>query len=152
VFFLTGTDEHGEKVQKSAAKQGLAPRDLADRVVTRFEGLSPALDITNDDFIRTTEPRHYASVQELFRRSLANGDIYLGEYEGWYCTPCESYWTDLQLLDGNCPECRRAVEKRKEPSFFFRLSKFQKPLLEYYGRNPGFIRPASRRNELVAFV
>jgi methionyl-tRNA synthetase len=152
VFFLTGTDEHGEKVQKSAVKQGLAPRDLADRVVTRFQGLSPALDITNDDFIRTTEPRHYASVQELFRRSLANGDIYLGEYEGWYCTPCESYWTDLQLLDGNCPECRRAVEKRKEPSFFFRLSKFQKPLLEYYGRNPGFIRPASRRNEVVAFV
>ncbi len=152
VFFLTGTDEHGEKVQKSAVKQGLAPRDLADRVVTRFQGLSHALDITNDDFIRTTEPRHYASVQELFRRSLANGDIYLGEYEGWYCTPCESYWTDLQLVDGNCPECRRAVEKRKEPSFFFRLSKFQKPLLEYYGRNPGFIRPASRRNEVVAFV
>lgn len=152
VFFLTGTDEHGEKVQKSAVKQGLAPRDLADRVVTRFQGLSPALDITNDDFIRTTEPRHYASVQELFRRSLGNGDIYLGEYEGWYCTPCESYWTDLQLLEGNCPECRRAVEKRKEPSFFFRLSKFQKPLLEYYGRNPGFIRPASRRNEVVAFV
>ena len=152
VFFLTGTDEHGEKVQKSAVKQGLAPRDLADRVVTRFQGLSPALDITNDDFIRTTEPRHYASVQELFRKSLANGDIYLGEYEGWYCTPCESYWTDLQLLEGNCPECRREVEKRKEPSFFFRLSKFQKPLLEYYARNPGFIRPASRRNEVVAFV
>lgn len=152
VFFLTGTDEHGEKVQKSAVRQGLAPRELAGRVVTRFQGLSPALNITNDDFIRTTEPRHYSSVQELFRRSLRNGDIYLGEYEGWYCTPCESYWTDLQLLEGKCPECRRDVEKRKEPSFFFRLSKFQKPLLDYYGRNPGFIRPASRRNEVVAFV
>ena len=152
VFFLTGTDEHGEKVQKSAALQGLTPRELADRVVTRFEGLTPALDITNDDFIRTSEPRHYASVQALFRKSLANGDIYLGEYEGWYCTPDESYWTDLQLVDGKCPECRRPVEKRKEPSYFFRLSKFRKPLLEYYERNPKYIRPESRRNEVVAFV
>ncbi len=152
VFFLTGTDEHGEKVQKSAALQGLTPRELADRVVTRFQGLTPALDITNDDFIRTSEPRHYASVQALFRKSLANGDIYLGEYEGWYCTPDESYWTDLQLVDGKCPECRRPVEKRKEPSYFFRLSKFRKPLLEYYERNPKFIRPESRRNEVVAFV
>jgi len=152
VFFLTGTDEHGEKVQKSAALQGLSPRELADRVVTRFQGLTPALDITNDDFIRTSEPRHYASVQALFRKSLANGDIYLGEYVGWYCTPCESYWTDLQLVDGKCPECRRPVEKRKEPSYFFRLSKFQKPLLDYYERNPKFIRPESRRNEVVSFV
>ncbi len=152
VFFLTGTDEHGEKVQKSAALQDVTPRELADRVVTRFQGLSPALDITNDDFIRTSEPRHYASVQALFRKSLANGDIYLGEYEGWYCTPCESYWTDLQLADGKCPDCRRDVEKRKEPSYFFRLSKFQKPLLDYYERNPKFIRPESRRNEVVSFV
>jgi methionyl-tRNA synthetase len=152
VFFLTGTDEHGEKVQKSAFQQGLAPRELADRVVTRFQGLTPALEITNDDFIRTTEPRHYASVQDLFRRSLDNGDIYLGEYEGWYCTPCESYWTDLQLAEGKCPTCGRDVEKRKEPSFFFRLSKYRKPLLEYYERNPKFIRPESRRNEVIAFV
>ncbi len=152
VFFLTGTDEHGEKVQKSAALQGLSPRELADRVVARFQGLTPALDITNDDFIRTSQPRHYASVQALFRKSLANGDIYLGEYEGWYCTPCESYWTDLQLADGKCPDCGRAVEKRKEPSYFFRLSKYQKPLLDYYGKNPKFIRPESRRNEVVSFV
>ncbi len=152
VFFLTGSDEHGEKVQKSAALQGIGPRELADRVVARFQGLSPALSITNDDFIRTTEPRHYASVQELFRKSLANGDIYLGEYEGWYCTPCESYWTDLQLVDGKCPTCGRPPERRKEPSFFFRLSKYQKPLLEYYRKNPSFIRPESRRNEVVAFV
>ena len=152
VFFLTGTDEHGEKVQKTATQQGVSPRDLADRVVTRFQGLSPALSITNDDFIRTTEPRHYASVQELFRRSQKNGDIYLGEYEGWYCTPCEAYWTDLQIGAGKCPDCGRPVEKRKEPSFFFRLSKYQRPLLEYYERNPRFIRPDSRRNEVVAFV
>lgn len=152
VFFLTGSDEHGEKVQKSATQQGVAPRELADRVVARFQGLSSALDITNDDFIRTTEPRHYASVQELFRKSLGNGDIYLGEYEGWYCTPCESYWTDLQLVDGKCPECRRPADRRKEPSFFFRLSKYQRPLLDYYRKNPSFIRPESRRNEVIAFV
>ncbi len=152
VFFLTGTDEHGEKVQKTAARQGISPRELADRVVTRFQGLSAALNISNDDFIRTTEPRHYASVQELFRRSLRNGDIYLGEYEGWYCTPDEAYWTDLQVVDGKCPDCGRPVERRKEPSFFFRLSRFRKPLLDYYEKNPSFIRPESRRNEVVAFV
>ncbi len=152
VFFLTGTDEHGEKVHKSALQQGVSPKELADRVVTRFQGLTPALHITNDDFIRTSEQRHYASVQDLFRKSLAKGDIYLGTYEGWYCTPCESYWTDLQLSTGNCPECRRPVEKRKEPSYFFRLSSYQRPLLDYYERNPTFIRPESRRNEVVSFV
>ncbi len=152
VFFLTGTDEHGEKVQKSASAQGLAPRELADRVVTRFQGLSGALSISNDDFIRTTEPRHYASVQTIFRRSLDNGDIYLGEYTGWYCTPCEAYWTEREIAEGNCPDCRRPVEKRREPSYFFRLSKFQEPLLAYYAENPSFIRPASRRNEVIAFV
>jgi methionyl-tRNA synthetase len=152
VFFLTGTDEHGEKVQKTAAARGLSPRELADRVVTNFQGLSPALTISNTGFIRTTEPRHYASVQNLFRKSLANGDIYLGEYEGWYCVPDEAYWTELQLTGGNCPTCGRPVEKRKEPSYFFRLSKYQEPLLAYYRENPGFIRPESRRNEVTAFV
>ncbi len=153
VFFLTGTDEHGEKVQKSAALQGLQPRELADRVVTRFQGLTPALEITNDDFIRTSEPRHYEAVTKLFEISLANGDIYLGAYEGWYCTPCESYWTELQLLDGGlCPDCRRPAEKRSEPSYFFRLSKYQQPLLDFYKANPKFIRPDARRNEIVSFV
>jgi methionyl-tRNA synthetase len=152
VFFLTGTDEHGEKVQKTAASKGLSPRELADQVVTNFQGLTPALTISNTGFIRTTEQRHYASVQDLFRKSLANGDIYLGEYEGWYCVPDEAYWTDLQLTDGNCPTCGRPVEKRKEPSWFFRLSKYQEPLLEHYRKHPDFIRPESRRNEVVAFV
>ncbi|OIP36019.1 MAG: methionine--tRNA ligase [Deltaproteobacteria bacterium CG2_30_66_27] len=152
VFFLTGTDEHGEKVQKTAAAKGLSPRELADQVVANFLGLTPALTISNTGFIRTTEPRHYASVQDLFRKSLANGDIYLGEYEGWYCVPDEAYWTGLQLVDGNCPTCGRRVEKRKEPSYFFRLSKYQEPLLDYYRKHPGFIRPESRRNEVVAFV
>jgi methionyl-tRNA synthetase len=152
VFFLTGTDEHGEKVQKTAAAKGLSPRELADQVVTNFQGLTPALTISNTGFIRTTEPRHYASVQDLFRKSLANGDIYLGDYEGWYCVPDEAYWTALQLADGNCPTCGRPVEKRKEPSYFFRLSKYQEPLLDYYRKHPDFIRPESRRNEVVAFV
>ena len=152
VFFLTGTDEHGEKVQKTAAAKGLSPRELADQVVTNFQGLTPALTIGNTGFIRTTEPRHYASVQDLFRKSLANGDIYLGEYEGWYCVPDEAYWTALQLADGNCPTCGRPVEKRKEPSWFFRLSKYQEPLLDYYRKHPSFIRPESRRNEVVDFV
>jgi len=152
VFFLTGTDEHGEKVQKTAAAKGLSPRELADQVVTNFQGLTPALTISNTGFIRTTEPRHYASVQDLFRKSLANGDIYLGEYEGRYCVPDEAYWTELQLADGNCPTCGRPVEKRKEPSWFFRLSKYQEPLLDYYRKHPAFIRPESRRNEVVAFV
>jgi Methionyl-tRNA synthetase len=152
VFFLTGTDEHGEKVQKTAAAKGLSPRKLADQVVTNFQGLTPALTISNTGFIRTTEPRHYASVQDLFRKSLANGDIYLGEYEGLYCVPDEAYWTKLQLTDGNCPTCGRPVEKRKEPSYFFRLSKYQEPLLDYYRKHPAFIRPESRRNEVVAFV
>jgi methionyl-tRNA synthetase len=154
VYFLTGTDEHGEKVQKSATQKGLTPRQLADQVVTNFQGLSPALTISNTGFIRTTEPRHYASVQDLFRKSLANGDIYLGEYEGWYCVPDEAYWTERQLADagGNCPTCGRPVEKRKEPSYFFRLSRYQDRLLRYYAENPGFIRPEERRNEVVAFV
>jgi len=152
VFFLTGTDEHGEKVQKTAAAKGLSPRELADQVVTNFQGLTPALTISNTGFIRTTDPRHYASVQDLFRKSLANGDIYLGDYEGWYCVPDEAYWTALQLADGNCPTCGRPVEKRKEPSYFFRLSKYQEPLLDYYRKRPDFIRPESRRNEVVAFV
>jgi methionyl-tRNA synthetase len=152
VFFLTGTDEHGEKVHRSATRQGLSPKELADRVVTRFQGLTPSLKISNDDFIRTSEARHYTSVQHLFRKSLEAGDIYLGEYEGWYCTPDESYWTDLQLVEGKCPECGRDVEKRKEPSYFFRLSKYQGPLLDLYEENRTFIQPDSRRNEVISFV
>jgi methionyl-tRNA synthetase len=152
VYFLTGTDEHGEKVQKSAAGKGLSPRQLADQVVTNFQGLTPALAITNDGFVRTTEPRHYAAVEDLFRKSLANGDIYLGDYEGWYCVPDEAYWTDLQAEDGKCPTCGRPVERRKEPSYFFRLSKYQDRLLKFYAENPRFIRPESRRNEVIAFV
>ncbi len=141
VFFLTGTDEHGEKIQKSAAQKGLEPKQLADQVVVNFQGLTPALTISNTGFIRTTEPRHYAAVHDLFRKSLANGDIYLGEYEGWYCVPDEAYWTDLQVEDGKCPTCGRPVERRKEPSYFFRLSKYQDRLLKFTRRTPASSGP-----------
>ena len=121
-------------------------------MVTNFQALTPALTISNTGFIRTTEPRHDAAVHDLFRKSLANGDIYLGQYEGWYCVPDEAYWTDLQAEDGKCPTCGRPVERRKEPSYFFRLSKYQDRLLKFYEENPRFIRPESRRNEVIAFV
>ena len=152
VFFLTGTDEHGQKVEKAAAEQGEKPIDLADRVVTRFQNLWKALEISYDRFIRTTEPAHRRSVEEIFRRVQANGDVYLGEYEDWYCTPCETFWTENQLIEGNCPDCNRPTERLKEPSYFFRMSRYQDALLRHIEENPDFIQPVSRRNEIVSFV
>ncbi len=152
VFFLTGTDEHGQKVEKSATAQGLTPKELADRVVTRFRDLWKELSISNSDFIRTSEERHHRSVQTIFKAAFDKGDIYLSEYEDWYCTPCESFWTEMQLEGGLCPDCKRPVEKLKEESYFFRLSKYGEPLLRYYQDNPGFIKPESRRNEIISFV
>ncbi|GAB4256741.1 MAG: methionine--tRNA ligase [Deferrisomatales bacterium] len=151
-FFLTGTDEHGQKVEKSAAERGERPIDLADRVVTRFQKLWQALEISNNRFIRTTEDAHRRSVEEIFRRVKANGDLYLGEYEDWYCTPCETFWTENQLMEGNCPDCNRPTEKLKEPSYFFRMSRYQDALLRHIEENPEFIQPVSRRNEIVSFV
>ncbi len=152
VFFLTGTDEHGQKVEKAAAERGEKPIDLADRVVTRFQNLWKALEISHDRFIRTTEPAHRRSVEEIFRRVQANGDVYLGEYEDWYCTPCETFWTENQLIEGNCPDCNRPTERLKEPSYFFRMSRYQDALLRHIEENPDFIQPVSRRNEIVSFV
>ncbi|MBI3092404.1 MAG: methionine--tRNA ligase [Candidatus Tectomicrobia bacterium] len=152
VFFLTGTDEHGQKVAKAATASGETPQQLADRVVTRFQSLWQKLQISNTDFIRTTEPRHITAVQQYFQRLLDSGDIYLGEYEDWYCTPCETYWTELQLVSGACPDCGRPTEKLKEASFFFRLSAYQERLLRHYQENPRFIQPESRRNEIISFV
>lgn len=152
VFFLTGSDEHGQKVEKTASERGERPVDLADRVVTRFQRLWEVLDISFSRFIRTTEPAHTVSVQELFRRAKENGDIYLGEYEDWYCTPCETFWTESQLIEGNCPDCNRPTEKLKEPSYFFRMSRYQDALLRHIDENPDFIQPVSRRNEIVSFV
>ncbi len=153
VFFLTGTDEHGQKVERSAAEQGLKPIELADRTVERFKAVWEALHISNDDFIRTTEPRHRRAVEEIFRRINEAGDIYMGEYEGLYCVPCETFWTDLQVgEEGGCPSCGRALERLREKSYFFRMSSYEKRLLEHIDTHPEFIQPESRRNEVLSFV
>ena len=152
VFFLTGTDEHGQKVEKAALAKGETPLELADRVVKRFQALWDKLDIAATDFIRTSQERHKKGVSELFCRIQAQGDIYLGEYEDWYCTPCETFWTETQLLDGCCPDCGRPTEKLKESSYFFRMSKYQEQLLRHIEENPEFIQPRTRRNEILSFV
>ncbi len=152
VYFLTGTDEHGQKVEKAALAKGETPLELADRVVKRFQSLWEKLNISNTDFIRTSQERHKLAVQEIFRTIEAKGDIYLGEYEDWYCTPCETFWTETNLLDGNCPDCGRPTDKLKEESYFFRMSKYQDQLLAHIEANPDFIQPKSRRNEILSFV
>ncbi len=152
VFFLTGTDEHGQKVEKAAHARGETPIALADRVVNRFSGLWEKLNISNDDFIRTTQERHKKTVQTLFRIVKEKGDIYLGEYEDWYCTPCETFLTENQLQEGRCPDCRREVEMLKEKSYFFRMSAYGERLLRHIEENPEFIQPTSRRNEILSFV
>jgi len=152
VFFLTGTDEHGQKVEKAANAAGETPLELADRVVKRFQSLWEKLDIEYSDFIRTTQERHKKGVTELFSLVREKGDIYLGEYEDWYCTPCETFWTETQLIDFKCPDCNRPTEKLKEESYFFRMSKYQDALLKHIEENPDFIQPKSRRNEIIAFV
>jgi methionyl-tRNA synthetase len=152
-FFLTGTDEHGQKIEQAATAKGLAPKELADQVVNRYTALWQKLGITNTDFIRTTDERHIKTVQSVFEKLQASGDIYLGEYEGWYCTPCESFWTQQQLRDGNvCPDCGRPTSRMKESSYFFKMSAYGDRLLAHIEANPDFIRPESRRNEVVAFV
>lgn len=153
VFFLTGTDEHGQKIEQAAQKKGIKPKELADSVVERYKKLWVTLDISNDGFVRTTDESHKKTVQKIFQVMKENGDIYLDEYEGWYCTPCETYWTETQLLDGNCcPSCRRETTRLKESSYFFKMSKYQEKLLKHIEDNPDFIRPASRKNEIVSFV
>jgi methionyl-tRNA synthetase len=149
VFFLTGTDEHGQKIQKAAQACNKTPIEFVNAVVDKFKALWNDLDISNDDFIRTTDERHCRRVKKIFQQIFENGDIYLGEYEGWYCIPCESFWIESQLKERKCPECGRTVEKVKEKNYFFRLSRYQKSLLEYYDKHPHFIQPASRRNELL---
>jgi methionyl-tRNA synthetase len=152
VFFLTGTDEHGQKVERAAVQAGLPAQDFANRMARTWVELLPPLHVSNDDFIRTTEPRHYAAAQTLWRRVRDNGYIYKDKYEGWYCTVDEIFVPETQLVDGRCPICGNAVEKLAEESYFFRLSTFQKPLLEHYRNNPEFVTPAGRRNEMLAFL
>lgn len=152
VLFLTGTDEHGQKVEKTALSNNETPKALADRVVLRFQNLWEKLNISNNDFIRTTEDRHKKAVIELFKGVQEKGDIYKGVYEDWYCTPCESFFTELQLVNGKCPDCGRPVEKLKEESYFFKMSKYQDALMKFYEENPDFIQPVTRRNEIISFV
>jgi len=153
VFFLTGTDEHGQKVERAAKERGEKPIELADRMVDRFKALWRRLQISNDDFIRTTEERHKRAVQLLFQKIYEKGEIYKGTYEGWYCTPCETFIPETQMEEGNiCPDCGRPTERLKEESYFFRMSKYQGPLLDHIGKHPDFIQPISRRNEIISFV
>ena len=150
VMYLTGTDEHGQKIQQKAEEKGVTPKHYVDEIVAGIQELWQKLDISYDDFIRTTEERHTKVVAQIFEQLLAQGDIYLGEYEGWYCTPCESYFTELQLNEeGNCPDCGRPVGRVKEESYFFKVSKYADRLLQYYEENPQFIQPESRKNEMI---
>ncbi len=149
VRYLTGTDEHGQKIQRKAEEEGLTPKQYVDGIVSGIQDLWKKLDISHDDFIRTTEERHKKVVAKIFDQLVSQGDIYLDEYEGWYCTPCESFFTDRQLVDGNCPDCGRPVEKVKEESYFFKMSKYVDQLIAYYEENPEFIQPESRKNEML---
>ena len=152
VFFLTGSDEHGQKIQRKAEEKGVTPLQYVDAIVANFKLLWEKLGISNDDFVRTSEKRHEKVVQEIMQKIYDQGDIYKKNYEGLYCVPCESYWLERQLVDGKCPDCGRPVEKMKEESYFFKLSKYQDQLLEYIEQNPDFIQPVSRRNEMINFI
>lgn len=149
VMYLTGTDEHGQKIQRKAEEKGVSPKEYVDNIVAGIKELWDKLDISYNDFIRTTEDRHKKVVEKIFDRLVKQGDIYLDEYEGWYCTPCESFFTERQLVNGNCPDCGRPVEKVKEESYFFKMSKYVDRLLKFYEENPEFIQPESRKNEMI---
>ncbi len=149
VFFLTGTDEHGQKIEKKARALGKSPIELVDPLVADLKEIWKLLDVSYDRFIRTTDPEHVACVQRIFEELYRRGEIYKAEYEGWYCTPCEAFWTESQLKDGKCPDCGRPVQKEREESYFFRLSKYADRILKLYEENPEFLQPKSRMNEMV---
>lgn len=152
VLFVTGSDEHGQKIQRKAAEQNITPKEYVDKIVAGFQALWEKLNISNDEFIRTTEKRHYNVVQEIFKKIYDKGDIYKSTYEGLYCTPCETFWIERQLVDGKCPDCGRPVETVQEESYFFRMSKYQDRLLQFIEDNPDFIQPVSRKNEMINFI
>lgn len=152
VWFLTGTDEHGQKIQKQAKEKGETPQQMADRVVERYKAAWEVYGMSYDDFIRTTEDRHKKVVQEYIAQLMKTGDVYLAEYEGWYCVPDESYWTESQIVDGKCPDCGRALERLKEESYFFKMSAYQDRLVKHIQENPNFIMPESRKNEVLGFI
>jgi len=150
VMFLTGTDEHGQKIERRAQEKGVTPQQYVDEIVAGIKDLWKLMDISYDKFIRTTDEEHVKGVQEIFIKLYEQGDIYKSEYEGWYCTPCESFWTELQLKDGMCPDCGRPVERMKEESYFFKMSKYQDFMIQYIEDHPEFIQPPSRANEMLA--
>lgn len=152
VMFLTGTDEHGQKIELKAAEAGVTPKEYVDKIVAGFQSLWKLLNISNDRFIRTTDEYHMRAVQKIFRALYEKGEIYKGKYEGWYCTPCESFWTETQLKDGKCPDCGREVKWAEEEAYFFRLSKYGDRLLKLYEERPEFIQPESRKNEMINFI
>lgn len=149
VFFLTGTDEHGQKIEEYAKQAGITPKEYVDKVAGEIKGICDTLNTTYDKFIRTTDDYHEKAVQKIFKKLYDQGDIYKSEYEGLYCTPCESFWTESQLVDGKCPDCGREVKKAKEEAYFLRLSKYQKQLEEYIEQNDNFIYPESRKKEML---
>ncbi|PKM77488.1 MAG: methionine--tRNA ligase [Firmicutes bacterium HGW-Firmicutes-15] len=152
VFYLTGTDEHGQKVERAAREKGKEPIQHVDEIVANIRKLWDLMLISNTDFIRTTEERHEKLVQKIFQKVYDQGDIFISDYQGWYCNPCETYFTERQLVDGKCPDCGREVELLKEESYFFNMAKYAPRLLEYIEANPEFIQPESRRNEVVSFI
>lgn len=149
VFFQTGTDEHGQKIEEKAAKAGKTPKEFVDEVAGIVKGIWDLVGVSYDKFIRTTDEYHVKEVQKIFRKLYEQGDIYKGSYEGWYCTPCESFWTESQLADGKCPDCGGKVVKAKEEAYFFKMSKYADRLMKYYDEHPDFIAPVSRKNEMV---
>ena len=149
VFYLTGTDEHGLKIQKKAEEAGITPQEYVDKIVVNSKDLWKSLNISYDKFIRTTDKEHVECVQKIFEKLYNQGDIYIGEYKGLYCTPCESFWTETQLVDGKCPDCGREVNEVSEEAYFFKLSKYQDRLVKFYEEHPTFIEPESRKNEML---
>jgi len=153
VMFATGTDEHGQKIQQAADARGVTAQQLVDSVMVNFRSLWEVLGITNTDFIRTTEPRHEKVVQHIFRKLMEQGDIYKGSYEGWYCVPCETYFPESQIAEGcTCPDCGRPLQNMTEESYFFRMSRYEKPLLDFYQKNHDAILPHTRYNEVLSFI
>ena len=152
VMFLTGTDEHGTKIERAAEARGITPQEMVDGTSAQFQALTPLLDLTNTDFIRTTEPRHVRAVQEFLQVVYDNGDIELGTYEGLYCVACEAYYTEDELVGGNCPIHGRPVERVTEENWFFKLSRYEQRLLDHYAANPDAVQPTTRRNEVLGFI
>ena len=149
VFFMTGTDEHGQKIEDKAKENNLTPKQFVDAAAKEIKRIWDLMNTSYDKFIRTTDEDHQLQIQKIFKRLYDKGDIYKSEYEGWYCTPCESFWTESQLEEGKCPDCKREVKRAKEEAYFFKLSKYQDRLMEYIEKNPDFIQPESRKNEMI---